>query len=366
MNPTIIAFMKKELTQALRDIRMRMLLFVMPVVQMTIFGLALSTEIKGIRLAAYHAPQDAAARRAGEHFFSSGWFVPADAEKNDPYTLIQSGRADAALIAPPEGLTKALENGRGRLQLLVDATNATKARGIEAYAKSILAKAAMPEFKGPRSPSPVSLDVRILYNPTMESSVFMVPGVMSIILCLITLILTSMSMAREREIGTFETIVSAPVSNREILLGKTLPYILLGLMDAALILAAGRFIFGTPVKGHLWTLGLSSFVFVVTTVSLGTLISTIAKNQQQAMMGSFLFLFPAIQLSGVMFPVENMPEAIIAAAYLNPLKYFVTLLRNIMLKGGDEWVVISNLSVLAAMAAFTAWVAFKRFRQTLN
>jgi ABC-2 type transport system permease protein len=160
--------------------------------------------------------------------------------------------------------------------------------------------------------------------------------------------------------------VSAPLANAEILLGKTLPYIILGLVDTFLVVLAGYLIFGVPVRGQLWQLGLAALAFVVTTVSIGTYISTVSKNQQQAMLGGFIFLFPAILMSGVMYPVENMPSAVIAAAYLNPLMYFVRLFRNIMLKGGDTYVFWTNLGALCLMALFAAGLAYRRFRQTLN
>ncbi len=366
MNLTLKAFVKKELTQALRDVRMRALMFGAPIIQLTIFGLALSTEIKNIKLAVFSGPGDAMFGRVADGFYSSGWFLRAGhAPGEDPYELIASGRADAALIAPAAGLARSAERGGGRMQLLVDATNATKARAVEAYARNIIAAQAAREY-GARDDAALKFDVRVLYNPAMESSMFLVPGVMGMLVCLITIILTAMSLTREKEMGTFETIVSAPLSNAEVLLGKTVPYILLGLADAALVVAAGYLIFGVPVRGPLWQLGLAALALVVTTVSIGTFISTVARNQQQAMLGGFMFLFPAILMSGIMYPVENMPRAVIAAAYLDPLMYFVRLIRNIMLKGGDVHVLWANLGALGLMALLAAGLAYKRFRQTLN
>ena len=366
MKRTLIAFIRKELTQTLRNVRMRALLFGAPIIQLTIFGLALSTEIKNIKLAVFSQAKDAMFGRVTEGFYSSGWFTRVScAPGEDPFELIASGRADAALIAPKEGLARSAERGGGKMQLLVDASNATKARAVEAYAKTIIAAEAVREY-GARGEPALKFEVRVLYNPAMESSVFLVPGVMGMLICLITIILTAMSLTREREMGTFETIVSAPLSNAEILLGKTLPYILLGLANAAMVVTAGYLIFGVPVRGALWQLALGALAFVITTVSVGTFISTISKNQQQAMLGGFMFLFPAILMSGVMYPVENMPKAVIAAAYLNPLMYFVRLVRNIMLKGGDPHVFWANLGALALMAVFAAGFAYKRFRQTLN
>ena len=365
MNRTILAFLRKELSQSLRDPRMRIVIFLLPIIQMTVFGLAISTEIRGIRLAAVHAPADAAARQLADRFYASGWFVPATGSGQDPYRLIASGRADAVLVAPTGGLTKALGRGPASLQLLVNATNATKARSIESYAAAIIAGETAPDRPGAPQPG-IELDVRILYNPAMESSIFMVPGVMGMILCLVTIILTSMSLAKEKELGTFETILAAPLRPWEILLGKTLPYFLLGLADAVLVLAAAVVIFSVPVRGPLWMLALASVVFVAATVGVGTLVSTISANQQQAMLGSFLFLFPAVLMSGLMFPIENMPPAILWVAQLNPLKYFVTLMRDIMLKGGDGRVFATNLSVLVLMAAAVGAASYRRFRQRLN
>lgn len=366
MNPALRAFIRKELTQTLRDARMRALLFGAPVIQLTIFGIALSSEIKNIDLAVFRRPDDSLVRRLEGDLYSSGWFRPADrGPGDDPLELIASGRADAALIAPPGGAARAAERGDGRLQLLIDASNAGKARAVEAYARTVLASRAAEESGGARPP-PVSLDVRVLYNPAMESSMFLVPGVMGMVVCLITIILTAMSLTREREMGTFETIVSAPLSDAEILLGKTLPFILLGMVVFCLVMGAAWLVFGVPVRGPLWQLGLGALVFVVTTVSVGTLISTIAGSQQQAMLGGFMFLFPAILMSGIMFPVENMPPAIIAAAYLDPLMYFLRLLRGVMLKGGDPFIFWSNLGALALMAAAAGSLAYNRFRQTLD
>ena len=366
MNLTLVAFMRKELTQTLRDTRMRVLLFGAPVIQMTVFGLALSTEIRNIKLAVISGPSDVLCARLAERFYSSGWFRRVEFDRGeDPAELIASGRADAVLIAPRGGLTRSAERGGGTLQLLVDASNATKARAVEAYANSVVSSFARGEYPPGAAPA-VRISPRVLYNPGMESSMFLVPGVMGMLVCLITIILTAMSITREREMGTFETIVSAPLSDAEILLGKTLPYIVLGLIDAALVVLAGYLIFGVPVRGHLWQLALAALVFVVSTVSIGTFISTVSRNQQQAMLGGFMFLFPAILMSGVMYPVENMPPAVIAAAYLDPLMYFVRLFRNIMLKGGDMTVFWRDTGILALMAAITASMAYNRFKQTLN
>ena len=365
MNQTIRGFIKKELIQALRDMRMRALIFAVPAIQMTLFGFALSTEVRNVRLSVISKPGDVLASRVAQRCFASGWFIPAKGVE-DPFEAVKSGRAEAVLIAKPKGFLHSFKRGEAEFQLLVDATNAVRARQVEAYVKAVVAAVAADARREAKPPVPLALDVRILYNPTMESSIFLVPAVMCLILCVVTIILTAMSLTREREIGTFETLISAPVSNWEIIAGKTLPYILLGMVDVPIILAVAMTLFGVPMKGHYWQLFAAALVFVCTTVSVGTIISSLAKTQQQSMMGGFLFLFPAILLSGMMFPVENIPEGFRFFSYLNPLMYFVRLLRNIMLKGGEPSVFWRNIAAMAAISGTLVSIAVGRFRQRLN
>ncbi len=361
---TLLGFMRKELIQVLRDPRMRIVLFLLPMVQMIVFGLAISNDVKNVRLAARFEPNDRLSQQLYERSIASGWFIPAKPTGDDPFTWIQADQADAVIVSPAEGLTRSIERGDGQVQLLVDATNVIRAQGVENYMQSLVAEVTQ-EYR-PYKARSLQLDVRILYNPSMESTVFMVPGVMSLILCVVTILLTSMSLAREKEMGTFETIISAPVSTPEVLLGKTIPYIVLGMLDIPLIMAVASFLFGVPMRGSLWVTAFAGFVFICTTVAIGTLISTFSKSQQQAMMGGFIFLFVATLLSGIMFPLENMPLPMLAIAHLNPLKYFVVLLRNIMLKGGDAQVVWANVSALLIMCVIAVTIAFRRFKPTLS
>lgn len=368
MNPTLIGFIRKELLQALRDPRMRYILFVVPVIQLTLFGVAISTEVRNVRLGAVMAPGDTLAIDVYRNAVASGWFVPAEAtgsDRSDPYELIQADRADAVLAAPAGGLTRVAGRGPAQLQLLIDGSNAIEAQGIERYVKQVL-RDTLKQHGLADTTGPVRFDTRVLYNPSLRSAIFMVPGVMSMIVCVLTVLLTSMALAREKEVGTFETLIAAPVSTWEIIAGKTIPYILLGLLDIPLIMLAAMLLFGVPVAGPLWALALAAVGFVVATVSVGILISTFARNQQQAMMGGFIFLFPAILLSGIMFPVDNMPLWLKVFVYSNPLTYFAALLRNIMLKGGSDLVIATHTTILFVIAAATLWISARRFRHTIQ
>jgi ABC-2 type transport system permease protein len=364
--PVLAGFFKKEFAQVLRDPVMRAFLLVAPVFQLTIFGYAISNEFKNIRLAAVFAPTDIVARQLSDRFYASRWFVRPERSAATPDDYLRSGKADAVLIMPTGGLTKAMGRGTARVQLLIDAQNATKARSVEAYVTAVVRQFIAEKLPSGVPVPPVVFDVRILFNPTMETAYFMVPGVMTMLICLVTVLMTGISIAREKELGTFETIIAAPVSNTQIILGKTVPYAVLGLVDATLIITAGVLIFGVPVRGSLLLMAAASIVYVCTTVCVGTLISTFARNQQQAMMGSFLFIFPAFLLSGILFPIENMPFVIRFFAYCDPLTYFVRVLRNIMLKGANPQLVWTNIGILVVIAFVTLEITIRRLRQTLD
>ncbi len=359
MNFTLIGFLKKEFAQGLRDRRMRVLIFILPSLQLIVFGLAIRTEMRNIRLAVFGKP-DPLLREITTRAEASGWFIPAKVRGNNPYQWAKSGEAEAILVSPEKGLGRDAKRGTANLQILIDASDSVRARIINAYLSSIIRQA-------DKDPAPqFSFSIRTLYNPELKTAHFMVPSISGLILSILTIILTSMSLAREKEIGTMETILSAPIEGWEILLGKTIPFVAMGLIVFTLVISAGILVFGVPERGPLWMLGLSGLVFVVTSVAIGLFISTIAKNQQQAMMASFIFLFPAMQLSGITFPVDNLPPSIAWVSYFDPLKYFVTLMRNIMLKGGNPTVFWENLAAIALIGTLVALFAVERFHDTLN
>lgn len=369
MNRTLLAFIKKELTQALRDPRMKFILFVAPIVQMTLFGIALSNEVKNIRLAASFDARDTVMRDVYERAIQGGWFVPARASgatAADPFELIRADRADAVLVPPPGGFTRALGRGDARLQLLVDATNVLQAQTVESYVRTIVQKTLAADLNLAPPQPPIQFDVRVLFNPSLDTSIFMVPGVMTMIMVLTTLVLTCIAITREKELGTFEMLISAPVSKSEVIFGKTLPYVVIGMTNLPLILAVAVFVFHVPMRGSLAALLLATLAFVCTTVAIGTLISTFCKNQQQSSMGTFLFMFPAIMFSGLIFPIENMPWSWRWLAFLDPLAHYLSLLRSIMLKGGDARTLAWHVGVLAALAIASGVVSFRRFHTTLS
>jgi ABC-2 type transport system permease protein len=245
----------------------------------------------------------------------------------------------------------------------------TRAQGIQGYTSQIVLRAlqrSSAKGLGHSPPARIGFETRFLYNPSLRSAVYLVPGVMSVITCLITILLTSMSLAREKELGTFETIIAAPVQAHEVILGKTLPYVVLGMANMPLILAIAILVFDVPMRGSFLALSLASLVFVFATVAIGTLISTITRTQQQAMMGGFLYLLPSILISGLMSPVSSMPLPLQWISYMNPVTYYMELLRNIMLKGGNPDLILRNSLIMGVLALLLALLSIKRFKTTLS
>jgi ABC-2 type transport system permease protein len=366
MNRTLKGFIRKELIQTLRDPRMRVLLFIVPIVQLTLFGVAISTEVKNVRLAAVFDSRDTVLRDVYERSIASGWFVPAQGGEQDPFKLIESDTADAVLVPQPGGFTRALGRGDAQLQLLVNATNVLQAQSIEAYLQNIIQQTLKDDLKISPPTFPIQLTTRVLFNPDLDTAVFMVPGTLCMLMIITTMVMSNIAIVREKEMGTFEMLISAPVSRSEVIYGKTVPYVILGMSNFPLILAVAVFVFRVPMRGSLAVLFLAAFAFVCTAVALGTLISTYCKNQQQASLAGFLFIFPMIMFSGLMFPIENMPAAIQWIAYFDPLAHYMGLLRNIMLKGGGASYVATHIAILFLMAVITVIASFRRFHTTLE
>lgn len=380
----IKAFMKKEFVQALRDPRMKFMLFVTPIVQMTIFGLALNADMKNIKLYSRPMMNDPLLNDMQRNALAGKWFLKAkdvEAMIGEDIEPIKSGRAEVGLYGPEGGVTEAFEMGKGRVEAVIDGSNLIRARSIVNYLSNIVSRTVAERLGRPdtyeymietQTPpektlrSPMEFVVRILYNPELVSAYNLVPGVICMLMCIITIMLTSMSIAKEKEIGTFETLISAPISATEIILGKTIPYLIIGCVNLPLIFFVAVAGFDVPMRGsYIWLL-LATIFFLITTVSIGTLISTVAKNQQQAMMGGFIFLMPALLLAGIMYPIDSMPTLMKAIAALDPLMYYITLLRNIMLKGGEIEVMILNVGALFLISVLCVTTAFKRFKLHLG
>ncbi|MBO4556471.1 MAG: ABC transporter permease, partial [Elusimicrobiales bacterium] len=335
---TLRGFIRKEFIHIFRDKKMIAVLFFIPTVQMIMFGLALTSEVKNIELAIYSKPNPIA-RKIQSKAIESGWFAKADIiyGNEEPSAIIEEGRTEAVLVFPEEGSAKIMEKG-GSAQLLINAINAQRAQQINAYISQIFSQASQETAKQAGIDSAVNaihIEYRVMYNHYLDTKNFMVPALVVMAGFMVILLVCAMSITKEKETGTMEKLIAAPIGTAEILAGKTIPYFIIGLAIMAFMLSAGIFGFGLPLRGRLWQLAANALVLDACALSIATIISIAAKSQQQAMMGCILVLLPSILLSGIMFPVSNIPLQFRWICYINPLMYGAENFRNAMLKGGD-------------------------------
>lgn len=365
---TLAGFIKKEFIQIVRDRKMIVAIFFIPVMQTVMFGLALTSEVKNIEFMVVSKP-DAVARQITDKALASGWFKAVKgingAQVQAPESLLLTQKAEAVLIAPKEGLAYALEHGDKPIQLLVNAINAQRAQQVEGYVKQIVARVAAKNGYNTGA-SLIDLDTRVLFNHYMNTTDFMIPALMVMSTFVVIMVVSSMAITKEKETGTMEKLIASPATVQEILLGKTLPYFMIGLTIIFAIFTIGVLCFGVPFRGSIWQILITGVLLVVSALSLSTLLSTIAKTQQQAMMGSVLILMPAILLSGVFFPVANIPQIFRWLCYCNPMMYSVSNFRNAMLKGGDLQFFWQYSAVLAIICFIIASLAYKNFKAKLN
>lgn len=363
---TLKGFIKKEFLHILRDKKMIAVLFFIPTMQMIMFGLALTSEVKNIDFAIMSKPS-VFTREIQKHALASGYFKEVKnintEHISNPAELLISGKAEAVLILPYKNHGNPLESA-APAQLLVNAINAQRAQQISAYITQIIEQISAEH--GINSPMPVDVDMRILYNHYMDTKHYMVPALIIMASFLVILLVCTMTITKEKETGTMEKLISSPVHTIEILAGKTVPFFIIGMAIMSFMLCVGIFCFGLPIHAALWQLAINAAVLDACALSIATLISTIAKTQQQAMMGCILVLLPAILLSGIMFPVENIPVQFRWLCYINPMMYGAASFRNAILKGGDFIFFWKYFFICAAMAIILAAIAWKNFKAKFN
>ncbi len=333
----------KEFIQTFRDPKMMGIIFMMPIVQVLVFGYAVTTDVRQVKTAIRDLDNSVASREIISRFEKSGYFdIVEYVESDDRATEMIDRDEVKAVLRINHGFGDALRGGRtAELQVIVDGTDSNTAGIVLDYSSKISLRFSqevlMTRFtrlRGPaEKPGHVTLETRAWFNENLESRNFYVPGVIAIIVMLITLMLTSMAVVREKEIGTMEQIMVTPIRPFEFILGKTVPFALIGFADVVLITVIGVFWFEVPIRGSLPLLFSATSLYLMTTLGVGLFISTVSSTQQQAMMSTFFFYFPAVLLSGFMFPINNMPAVIQWFTYLNPLRYFLIIIRGVFLKG---------------------------------
>jgi len=367
----------KEFIQVLRDRRMKAVVFITPIIQLMVFGYAVTTDVNTITTAVFDSDRTYQSREVSRRLAASGYFdiTRHPGSFDEVQDLLDRGRVLAA-VNIPAGFSKDLKKGKpAEVQVLVDGTDSNTATVAMDYASRILAsysrevaaeRGFSPARAGPASPVSIDLETRAWYNPDLKSRNYNVPGVIAIIVMLISLLLTAMAVVREREIGTMEQLMVTPLRPAELILGKTIPFAILGFVDMILVTVVGVYWFGITIKGSVALLFLSAGVYLLSVLGIGLFISTISRTQQQALMATFLFYLPAVLLSGFMFPIENMPEVIQWGTYLNPLRYFLVIIRGVFLKGTGLAVLWPQLLYMLALGVVVLTLSSLRFRKRLE
>ena len=367
----VAEMLRKELRQIFRDPQLYRILFVAPVVQLLMFGYAVSTDVRHTCTFVVDHAGDAASRRVVEALTAGGFFdvVGRSTRDADLVTELDHGRAVVGLVIPPR-FGADLAAGDASVQLLVDGTNSNVATVALGQAEGILSSLgvslAPPTAAGVSLVPPIELRDRAWYNPDLESRDYNVPGVVGVLLFLVCMLLTALAVVRERELGTLEQLMVTPLLPLELVAGKALPFALIGLVDLVLVTLLAVLWFGVPFIGSPLLLLFATVLFLLPSLGLGLLISTTSKTQQEAFMASYLTLVPAILLSGFMFPVASMPPLFRALSLLNPLRHYLEIVRGIFLKGvGLPELWRAHLWLLALGVAFVG-VAAARFQKRIG
>lgn len=360
----------KEFIQLFRDKRTVFFLFVTPVIQLLMFGYVATFDVNSISTAFYDLDKSSESRELEQQLTSSGYFAVQyrPSSEEEVTDLIERGKALCA-IQVNSGFAKDLKRGMPtQIQVIVDGTDSNTAMIAMGYVNTVIARYAQENSAPPVTPviSNVDFRTRVWYNPDLRSRNYMIPGVVALIIMLTCLLVTSMSVVREREAGTMEQLMVTPIKPMELMLGKTIPAAVIGFFDMFFITTVGVFWFDVPIKGEVYFLVLCTAIYLVPVLSIGLFISTISKTPQQAMMASFFFFQPAILLSGFVTPIENMPQIFQYITYANPLRYFLVILRGIFLKGVEIEILWPQMAALFSIGVAVLLLSALRFTKRLS
>jgi ABC-2 type transport system permease protein len=359
---------RKELLQIRRDRRIMAMLIVAPLFQLFIFGYAVSLDIKHVPLVVCDRDRSAESRELVASFFRSEYFdlerrVDSPAELDEYLT---SGRALVAVYLPDDFSKRRARGETAEMQVIIDGTDMNSAGVAAGYVGALVKHHVERQMRAARVRAPVSNQPRIWYNPDLNSVNYMVPAVICTILATVMTAATALGLVREREAGTLEQLIVTPIRPIELMLGKTLPFAGIGLLDVGLIVLLARFWFGVEVAGSVPLLFLSAALFLLTTLGLGMFISTVSRTQQQAMLTAFFVIIPSVLLSGFMFPIANMPRLVQSLTYFIPLRYFVTIVRGIFLQGVGIGVLWPQFVALVASGGAIFTLSALRFQKRLG
>jgi len=375
MNLRLTSIIRKEFIQIIRDPRTLMLIIVMPILQLFLLGYAATTDVKNIPLAVWdqnRTPQSRALLDAfrGADYFNISYMVGSEDEYR---ILIENGQARAVLIIPP-GYDRDLSEGHAQVSMVLDGSDATVGSTalsaanliVQSYATKVMIDQTALSSRVASITPPVDISTQVWYNPDLISAYFMIPGVVGMILSMVTAMLTATAVVRERERGTIEQLIVTPIRSWELIVGKLLPYVALAYVDIFEILIIGHFWFQVPIRGDLGLILLLSGLFVISSLGIGLFASTIANTQQEAMITVLFTMLPSIFLSGFFFPIDAMPKFLQVVSYIIPLRFYLVIIRALLLKGVGVQALQNEIIALIIFAVVIMAGASARFRKRLD
>jgi len=363
-----LGFVKKEFLHIFRDPRTILILFIVPIAQILIFGYVVTNEIKDIPIAILDQSKDEVTRELTQKIISSGYFRLEEnlTSLKDIDTKFRGGKIKEVIVFGSRFAQTLQIEGKVKVQILADASDPNTADLTVHYTDAIFHDYYSKMMRNKNLPAQIIPQVRMVFNPNLKGVYMFVPGTMALILMLISAMMTSISIAREKELGTMEILMVSPIRPRQVILGKVLPYILLSFTNAIVIIFLGYLVFGLPVKGSIALLLAESFLYILLALSLGILISTISNSQQVAMFISlFALMLPTILLSGFIYPIENMPVVLQWLSNLMPPKWYIIVIKNIMVKGEGLLSIWKETLIMSGMTLFFLMVSIKKFKTRL-
>ncbi len=378
----VLEIVRKEFRQSFRDPRLLVSMFVPAVLQFLLFGFVVNLDVERSRLAWLDQDRSPASRELRAAFEGSRHFtVTATPSNEDEMQALLDRWVVHSAVVVPAGFARDLARGKtARVQVLVDGSNSNTASILANYSGDIIrgfADGHMVRIVNQKrmarggqlahlSTPGVGLEQRVWFNPELKSRNYFIPGVAANIITIVTLMLTSLAIVREKEMGTMEQLMVTPIRPMELMVGKTLPFAIVGMIDLVMIVVLGMAIFHIPFRGNALLLLLGSVVFLLSTLGAGLFISTVSNTQQQAIMSTFFFFLPAFTLSGFAFPITSMPEAVQYLTLLNPIRYFIEICRGVFLKGSGIEALWPQLAALAVFGTAILFFSARRFRKRLD
>ncbi len=364
-----IGFIKKEFYHIFRDRRSLFILFGMPVAQIMLFGFAITNEINNVDIAVLDKSNDVTTKEIINKVSSSKYFSLKKIIENeaDIESVFKQGKVKAVLVFEKDFSKKLTKENNASIQIITDATDPNTANTISNFVGSILQNYQQEINKGIQITYQIKPETRMAYNQELKSVFMFVPGVMTIILMLVSAMMTSISITKEKELGTMEILLVSPLKPFQVIIGKVVPYIFLSIINAIVIIVLSIFIFKMPIEGNLFLLGLESVLFIINALSLGILISTISETQQTAMMISLMgLMLPVILLSGFIFPISSMPFPLQVISNIIPATWYIIILKGIMLKGVGLAILWKETLVLLGMTVFFIALSIKKYKIRLE